>query len=48
MKKYLIFIDALCFVSGEGDTGDHWTVICDNEFWERDEEIMLKHVDTNV
>ncbi|XP_075215554.1 stromal cell-derived factor 2 [Lycorma delicatula] len=33
---------------GEGDSGDHWIVVCDNDFWERDEEIMLKHDDTNV
>jgi hypothetical protein len=33
---------------GEGDTGDHWMVICDGDYWERDEGIMLKHVDTEV
>ncbi|XP_054277912.1 stromal cell-derived factor 2-like [Macrosteles quadrilineatus] len=33
---------------GDGDTGDHWIVICDGDFWERDEKVMLKHVDTDV
>uniref|UniRef100_A0A1B6FVD8 MIR domain-containing protein n=1 Tax=Cuerna arida TaxID=1464854 RepID=A0A1B6FVD8_9HEMI len=33
---------------GEGDTGDHWVVLCDGDAWERDEKIMLKHVDTDV
>jgi len=31
---------------GEGDTGDNWTVVCNEEFWERSEAIRLKHVDT--
>uniref|UniRef100_A0A1B6C569 MIR domain-containing protein n=1 Tax=Clastoptera arizonana TaxID=38151 RepID=A0A1B6C569_9HEMI len=34
--------------NGEGDSGDHWTVVCDGESWERDEAIMLKHVDTDM
>ncbi|XP_012284837.1 stromal cell-derived factor 2 [Orussus abietinus] len=33
---------------GEGDTGDHWIVVCQSDFWERDEPIMLKHVDTDL
>jgi len=33
---------------GEGDTGDHWTVVCQGEYWERNESIMLRHVDTEV
>ncbi|XP_046606702.1 stromal cell-derived factor 2 [Neodiprion virginianus] len=33
---------------GEGDTGDDWLVVCQSEFWERDNPIMLKHIDTNV
>ncbi|KAK5646827.1 hypothetical protein RI129_005291 [Pyrocoelia pectoralis] len=32
---------------GEGDTGDHWVVVCSGEHWARDESIMLKHVDTS-
>jgi hypothetical protein len=36
------------FHVGEGDTGDHWMVICDGDYWERDEGIMLKHVDTEA
>jgi len=31
---------------GEGDTGDNWMLMCQNEFWERDDAIMLKHMDT--
>lgn len=33
---------------GVGDTGDHWSVLCDGKFWERDDLIKLKHVDTDV
>ncbi|XP_011505272.1 PREDICTED: stromal cell-derived factor 2 [Ceratosolen solmsi marchali] len=33
---------------GEGDTGDHWTVVCPGTHWERDETIMFKHIDTNA
>uniref|UniRef100_A0A1B0D2S3 MIR domain-containing protein n=1 Tax=Phlebotomus papatasi TaxID=29031 RepID=A0A1B0D2S3_PHLPP len=32
---------------GEGDTGDHWEVICSGEFWRRDSSVKLKHVDTD-
>ncbi|XP_074000171.1 stromal cell-derived factor 2 [Rhodnius prolixus] len=35
-------------VNGEGDSGDHWVVLCSSEFWNRNEEIMLRHVDTDV
>jgi dolichyl-phosphate-mannose--protein O-mannosyl transferase len=31
---------------GEGDTGDHWYVDCSGDFWEREDDIRLKHVDT--
>ncbi|XP_046392508.1 stromal cell-derived factor 2 [Ischnura elegans] len=34
--------------NGVGDTGDHWVVVCDGDYWERDEEVMLRHVDTNM
>ena len=33
---------------GEGDTGDVWTVVCDGDFWRRDDSVMFKHVDTGV
>ncbi|KAK6644607.1 hypothetical protein RUM43_000874 [Polyplax serrata] len=33
---------------GEGDTGDHWIVLCHDKFWRRDSSIKLKHVDTDV
>ncbi|XP_026764667.1 stromal cell-derived factor 2 [Galleria mellonella] len=31
---------------GEGDSGDNWTVVCNNDFWRRDTPVKLKHVDT--
>jgi len=34
------------FFSGEGDTGDVWVVVCESDFWLRDEPVMFKHVDT--
>ncbi|XP_032689369.1 stromal cell-derived factor 2-like isoform X1 [Odontomachus brunneus] len=33
---------------GEGDTGDNWVVICSNDFWGRDDTIVLKHIDTDT
>ncbi|KAL3280728.1 hypothetical protein HHI36_003964 [Cryptolaemus montrouzieri] len=33
---------------GEGDTGDHWEVICSGDSWLRDETVMLKHEDTDM
>ncbi|CAH1643282.1 unnamed protein product [Spodoptera littoralis] len=33
---------------GEGDSGDHWTVVCNNDFWRRDTPIKLRHVDTGA
>lgn len=33
---------------GEGDSGDHWEVVCDGSTWRRDDEVMFKHVDTNM
>lgn len=33
---------------GEGDTGDHWTVVCNNDFWRRDTPIKFKHIDTEA
>lgn len=33
---------------GHGDTGDVWTVVCEGDFWRRDGDIMLKHVDTGA
>ncbi|XP_014250467.1 stromal cell-derived factor 2-like [Cimex lectularius] len=35
-------------VNGEGDSGDHWNIICDGEFWEPEKEVLLRHVDTDV
>ncbi|XP_045472742.1 stromal cell-derived factor 2 isoform X2 [Harmonia axyridis] len=34
--------------NGEGDTGDHWKVICSGENWLRDDPVMLKHDDTSA
>nr|XP_033331440.1 stromal cell-derived factor 2-like isoform X2 [Megalopta genalis] len=43
-------ISAYGDTKGEGDNGDNWLVICDNEneLWRRDSRIMLKHVDTTA
>ncbi|CRK99550.1 CLUMA_CG012867, isoform A [Clunio marinus] len=32
--------------SGEGDTGDHWEVICNGDSWYRDTKGQLRHIDT--
>ncbi|XP_023947941.1 stromal cell-derived factor 2 [Bicyclus anynana] len=32
--------------NGEGDSGDNWTVVCNNDFWRRDTPVKLRHVDT--
>lgn len=34
--------------TGVGDTGDFWKVVCDGDFWERDDSVVFRHVDTNV
>lgn len=34
--------------NGEGDTGDHWVVVCSGEYWIRDDNVMFKHIDTDV
>lgn len=31
---------------GEGDSGDEWTVVCSEDFWERNTYVRLKHVDS--
>ncbi|KAK2581353.1 hypothetical protein KPH14_008119 [Odynerus spinipes] len=33
---------------GEGDSGDNWQLICETDFWEREDSIMLKHMDTDA
>lgn len=33
---------------GEGDSGDHWDVVCNNDYWRRDSPVKFKHVDTGV
>ncbi|NP_001088005.1 stromal cell derived factor 2 L homeolog precursor [Xenopus laevis] len=33
---------------GEGDILDDWTVLCDGEFWQRDDDVRLRHTSTNV
>ncbi|KAF5288024.1 hypothetical protein FQA39_LY15553 [Lamprigera yunnana] len=33
--------------NGEGDSGDHWIVVCSGDYWSRDDSVMLKHVDTS-
>lgn len=32
--------------SGEGDSGDHWEVICSDESWHRDSKVQFRHIDT--
>lgn len=34
--------------NGEGDSGDNWTVVCSEDFWERDSSIRFKHLDTEA
>jgi len=31
---------------GQGDTGDNWVAVCNDDYWERTEIFRLKHVDT--
>lgn len=33
--------------SGEGDSGDHWEVICSGDAWMRENTIKFRHVDTS-
>uniref|UniRef100_A0A2P2I1F1 Stromal cell-derived factor 2-like n=1 Tax=Hirondellea gigas TaxID=1518452 RepID=A0A2P2I1F1_9CRUS len=33
---------------GEGDTGDVWTVVCDGDYWNRSDKVLLRHVDTDA
>ncbi|XP_015110064.1 stromal cell-derived factor 2 [Diachasma alloeum] len=33
--------------NGEGDSGDHWTVLCNSDYWTHREPIRLSHVDTH-
>ncbi|GFY44230.1 stromal cell-derived factor 2 [Trichonephila inaurata madagascariensis] len=33
---------------GEGDTGDHWTVTCSSDYWERSGLVRFKHADTDM
>ncbi|XP_058793646.1 stromal cell-derived factor 2-like protein 1 [Phymastichus coffea] len=35
-------------INSDGDTGDHWMVVCPGDYWEREEPIMLKHIDTEA
>ncbi|XP_054168980.1 stromal cell-derived factor 2-like [Oppia nitens] len=34
--------------NGDGDTGDNWTLVCSGDFWEREKDFRLKHVDTEM
>lgn len=34
--------------SGEGDTGDNWTVLCGGDNWEVNTKVRFKHLDTEV
>ena len=34
--------------NGDGDTGDNWTMVCSGDYWDRDDDVRLKHVDTEM
>eukprot|EP00088_Acartia_fossae_P063261 TRINITY_DN76_c0_g3_i1.p1 TRINITY_DN76_c0_g3~~TRINITY_DN76_c0_g3_i1.p1 ORF type:complete len:215 (+),score=40.71 TRINITY_DN76_c0_g3_i1:39-683(+) len=34
--------------NGVGDSGDVWKVMCEGDYWNRDEKVMLKHQDTGA
>ena len=34
--------------AGVGDTGDVWKVVCDGDYWQRDQNVQFKHADTGV
>ena len=44
---FLLVLTFLFFI-GVGDTGDYWKVVCDGDFWERDDSVTFKHVDTSA
>lgn len=33
---------------GEGDSGDHWEVVCSGEAWVRDSPVKFRHIDTDT
>ncbi|XP_040158737.1 stromal cell-derived factor 2 [Anopheles arabiensis] len=33
---------------GEGDSGDHWLVVCSGDSWVRTNPVRLQHIDTNM
>ena len=34
--------------SGRGDSGDVWVVMCEGDYWTRDDNMRLKHSDTGM
>lgn len=53
------FLENLCFpelaitlfsvlISGVGDSGDHWKVVCSEDFWMRSNAVKFYHIDTDV
>jgi len=34
--------------NGSGDSGDIWKVMCEGDYWNRDEKVMFQHQDTGV
>lgn len=36
------------YSEGIGDSGDHWKVICSDDYWLRANAIKLFHIDTEV
>ena len=41
-------ISDFLFFTGVGDSGDHWKLTCDGDFWDRDDEVAFKHGDTGA
>jgi dolichyl-phosphate-mannose--protein O-mannosyl transferase len=34
--------------TGDGDSGDHWQLLCSGDSWHRSSEVKFKHIDTNT
>lgn len=35
-------------LTGVGDSGDHWKVVCSDDVWLRSNAVKFQHVDTDV
>jgi hypothetical protein len=44
---FIFLKEISCFgKDGDGDTGDHWKVICNGDYWTDDDTVQFKHQDT--